>query len=161
MKRTIIIFCLISLFYFSGCSPAPDSGERINSHASLPASFGFSEMNLKVISSLINKKDGTMSILYGNEKTALRLRENVDSVMSGEQLTLLTWKQKEDDHWLGAKIPDQLLFAETVRAEHDDKGEMQVKYEKFNGSELVRDVDTLGNASRKAFLLAQRPSIMP
>jgi len=161
MKLIKSTFYVVSLLYFSACSSDTESGELVNSRASLPASFGFSEMHLKVISSLINKNEGTTSILYGNEKTVVRLREKTDSITAGEQLTLLTWKQQEDAHWLGAKIPDQLLSAETVRTDLDNKGQLRVKYEKYQGKELAKVADTLGNANRKTFLLAQRASVMP
>jgi len=102
-----------------------------------------------------------MSTLFGNENAVKRLRENVDSVSVNEQLTLITWKQREDEHWFGGKIPDQLLSAETIKTQILSSGQLTVKYEKYDGKELILNPDTLNNISRKTYILTRKASIMP
>ena len=149
------------LLLFYSCNTKPDSDQLVNNNAALPASFQFDKMDLKVINSSINKKAGTMSTLFGNGNAVKRLRENVDSVSANEQLTLITWKQREDEHWFGGKIPDQLLSAETIKTQILPSGQLTVKYEKYDGKELILNPDTLNNISRKAYILGQKASILP
>jgi hypothetical protein len=156
-----IILFLTTLLVSCKSSLNTDVDEPLNSRASLPESFQFSKMHLKVIGSSIDKNEETMSILYGNAKVVERFRTFSDSITAGEELTLLTWKQKEDGHWLGGKIPDRLRYLEKVTTARDTDGKLLMKYEKYQGSHLVRDVDTFGNRSRITFLLSQKPSIMP
>ena len=161
MKSILKLLFVGLLLLFYSCNKKSDSDQLVNSNASLPASFRFDRMNWKVINSFINKKAGTMSTLFGNENAVKRLRENADSVSVNEQLTLITWKQREDEHWFGGKIPDQLLSAETIKTQILPSGQLTVKYEKYDGKELILNPDTLNNISRKTYILARKASIMP
>jgi len=68
-------------------------------------------LDSKVITSRIDKSKGTMSILYGNEMAVAAARKG-KSYLAGSVLTLVTWKQKEDEHWYGGNVPDSLLSVE-------------------------------------------------
>jgi hypothetical protein len=54
--------------------------------------------DLHVISSYVNKNDSSMSVLFGN----------------GKYLTFVTWNQKPDEHWFGARIPGMLKSIDTM-----------------------------------------------
>jgi Haem-binding domain/Cytochrome P460 len=58
--------------------------------------------DLRLISSWVNKKDSTQSILYAKDRSA------------GSGL-IVSWKQRPDDHWFGANIPGKLLAVDTVK----------------------------------------------
>jgi len=62
----------------------------------------------KAITSKIDKSNETMSILYGNDAAVDAARRGV-AYPSGAQLTNVTWKLKEDEHWYGANVPDSLV----------------------------------------------------
>lgn len=121
---------------FSACgNQAPEAG-LINTQASLPNSLKFEEMGLKVKSSFINKKAGTMSMLYASGPG------------SGETLVLVTWKQQDDARWFGAKVPGALNTIEIVAAN---------SYRKYEGGKQVNVEDM----ARLAYILRQQPSVMP
>ena len=68
-------------------------------------------LDWKVITSRIDKSQGTMSVLYGNDLAVAAARKGKDYPLNSV-LTLVTWKQKEDDHWYGANVPDSLISVE-------------------------------------------------
>jgi len=75
----------------------PDSTDR------RPGAREFHPLDWRVITSRIDKSKGTMSILYGDTNAVTSARKGSLSDLS--TLTLVTWTQKEDEHWYGANIP--------------------------------------------------------
>lgn len=141
---------------FAACQSPTPAGQLLNADASLPASHTISGKGLKVITSFINNRQHTMATLYGN---AAALQSGTKPI-AGEELTLIAWKQKEDEHWFGAKIPGAISSLETIKILPGDNKNV-VSYQRFVGAALTADRDTLGNAGRIAFMLAQQPSVMP
>lgn len=142
----------------SSCEHATNADQLINNKASLPESFKLSEMHQKVITSLINHRDSTMSTLYGNEQAGKMLSKAVQANDTDPEFTLVTWHQQEDPHWFGALIPGDLLSVETV---HTNTAGNKSTYQKYNGKNLVKVTDTAGQSSRIRFILAQNSAIIP
>jgi len=160
MKITYILFTA-SVFTLAACNNRKPAEELLNKKAAIPTSFNFSKAGLKVITSSINKKEQTMSTLYGNDlalKTAISGSTNYPP---GENLTLVTWKQQDDDRWFGAKIPGDLLSVEVVKTISSKTGNAIVNYQRFTGKELVADTDTALQQERISYIFSQKPSIMP
>lgn len=156
MKLIVYIIAAGSIF-MAGCKGTTDPDRLINSKASLPSTFSLSELHQKVITSLINKKAGTMSILYGSEhfKNATQA-SNLN--VPGNSFILVTWQQQDDAHWFGARIPGELISAETVKIGNHNNF---VTYQKFTGRNLRLSADTTGQNERIQFILSQKPSIIP
>ncbi|HEY0174866.1 MAG TPA: cytochrome P460 family protein [Pedobacter sp.] len=144
----------------SACSGHKDSEDQINKEASLPASFNFSKMGLKVITSSINQKLATMSTIYGND-LALETAKTGKSIRPGETLAMIIWKQQEDQRWFGAKIPGKIQSLEMIRTMPDAGNGTKVVYQRFEGPQLVLKSDTTGNAESIKYIFAQQPSVMP
>lgn len=160
MKITYILFTA-SVLILSACNNRKPVEELLNKKAAIPASFNFSKAGLKVITSSINKKEQTMSTLYGNDlalKTAISGSTNYPQ---GENLTLVTWKQQDDDRWFGAKIPGDVLSIEVVKTINSGTGEITANYQRFKGKELVADTDTAHQQERISYIFSQKPSVMP
>jgi len=158
MKKLSILIVALGLLFAACQSPTP-AGQLLNADASLPAAHTISGKGLKVITSFINNRQHTMATLYGNA-AALQSLQGGTKPIAGEELTLITWKQKEDEHWFGAKIPGAISSLETIKILPGDN-KYVVSYQRFVGPALTADRDTLGNAGRIAFMLAQQPSVMP
>jgi len=143
------------------CSGPGNDHTQINQNASLPASFNFKKLGLKVITSSVNKKQGTMSTLFGNE-VALKSAssENQIKPAPNEMLALVTWKQQPDNHWFGAEIPNDISTLE-ILSTMNSKDHLSVVYEKFAGKFLERSADTTNEVLREKYMLSQRASIMP
>jgi len=160
MKITHILFAA-SVLIVSACNNSKPVEELLNKKAAIPASFNFSKAGLKVIASFINKKEQTMSTLYGNDlalKTALLGSANYPP---GENLTLVTWKQQDDDRWFGARIPGDLLSVEVIKTISSNTGNVTTNYQRFTGRELAIDTDTTHQQERISYIFSQKPSIMP
>jgi hypothetical protein len=107
--------------------------------ASLPVSLQSTQNGMHVISSSIDKSDSSMSVLFEN---------------AGESLsfTLITWDQKPDEHWFGARIPGSLRSVETIGG---------TNYKRYAGKTLQPDPDMSHKSERMKNFLGLEPSIWP
>ncbi len=127
----------------------------INQRASVPVAFHLQD--LKVIASGINKKHKTMSTLYGNSNAVNRARSG-RPVGAGEELVLITWRQKEDENWFGANIPANIASVEKVVTSGNP---MTINYQRYEGPALTLAADTSGRNHRIIAIFEQKSSIMP
>jgi hypothetical protein len=68
-----------------------------------------------VITQFIDRRASTMSTLYGNDAARRYARTNSQqNYPSGSVLCLVTWEQRDDPHWFGAKIPGGVKSVEFV-----------------------------------------------
>lgn len=147
------------MLIFTACSNNKPV-ELYNTKAALPASPEYNLDGLKVITSFVNKTKGTASTLYGND---LALKSAIDgnkTVTANEVFTLVTWKQQEDDHWFGAKIPSDVESVEVIKTIPSGNNSA-VNYEQLTGKNLEIKKDTLGQAERIKYILEQKTSVMP
>ena len=157
MKKSCYILSIIALL-ISACADhkaTPGAGQ-LNAQASLPEGFAFSKMGLKVITSTINKKSGTMSTLYGNDSAKVTAQAGNAKCLPAAVFVLVTWKQQPDKRWIGGNIPGKLVSVETL------KGQKQGTdlYERFKGADLKADLDTTGQNERIDYILGLKASIM-
>ena len=158
MKSSAYILLASIVVLLAACTNSNSNTRLVNDDASLPTSFNFSKQGLKVITSFINKKQGTMATLYGNDVALQAAKLGSSTTTTGETFALVTWKQKADDHWFGAKIPSNLQSVEYVKTRPSGN---TVSYQKFEGKTLVLSTDTLHNQERIKYILSQKASIFP
>ncbi|WDF57266.1 hypothetical protein [Mucilaginibacter sp. KACC 22063] len=158
--KSIFKIIVAAIAVFSSCKPAPNADELINQKASLPDHFKLSELHQKVITSFINNRNHTTSILYGNEKALSSASSDKLNELPGESFTLVTWKQQDDAHWFGARIPGDLISAERLDLT-DSNSRISYNYQRFSGKDLVKLADTTENSERIKFILNQKASIIP
>jgi hypothetical protein len=160
MKNSLQIIGVFFFLLACSCGSNDKLPNNINTKASIPDSFKFSPAGLKVITSFINRKAGTMSTLYGNP-LALKAATGLNKALEGgEAFTLVTWKQQPDEHWFGASIPGELETVEVLKTISDGSA-IAINYERYEGRALARNPDTLRNNERIKFILGQQPSVMP
>ncbi|MHA4809744.1 cytochrome P460 family protein [Flavitalea flava] len=69
----------------------------------------------KVINTSVNKRDQTMSTLYGNDLAVSAARAGTTvAYPPGSVLSLVTWFQKADKHYFGANIPAAIKSIEEI-----------------------------------------------
>jgi hypothetical protein len=74
-------------------------------------------------------------------------------------LALVTWKQRDDPHWFGGRIPDLPLSVEFVQVAAP--GQVS-QYRRFAGPRLDEDLSTAGIAKQRTdFILGLRPAPLP
>lgn len=156
--KYIYIIAIISTILSCG-NKVKDSG-LVNGQASLPTSFNFESLGLKAIASFINKKSGKMSTMYANEMGAQYVISDLKNHVPGEVIVLITWEQKNDDRWFGAKVPGELMMLEVVKTAILNN-KITINYEKHLGEKLIKVPDSTQQQSRIKFILNQKPSVMP
>ncbi len=160
MKHLTLMLCAIFWIMLLACTSKTNDRNNLNTQASFPDSAKFNVDGLKVITTFINRKSGTMSTLYGNP---LALENTIDSnekIADGEMFALVTWKEQPDTHWFGANIPGDLETVEVLTTS-SDAGTLKMNYQRYEGKAMIPLSDTLNRAERIRFILSQNPSIMP
>lgn len=152
---------LLSTFLLNmfGCAGAETKIlATINQSASLVSQLPANPLQWKIITSAINKADSTMSTLYGNDPAVSYARANSrHNYPTGSVLSLVTWTQREDDRWFGAKIPDQVKSVEFVFVDAAGDGRQSYSYQEYEGRPLTMVSEQKGFTpnDRTAYLLAQ------
>lgn len=168
MKPILNGICLLawilSLSMF-GCSGAETKiSATINQGASLFGPLPANPLQWKIITSTIDKADSTMSTLYGNDPAVRYARANSQhSYPTGSVLSLVTWTQREDDRWFGAKTPDRVKSVEFVFVDAAADGRQSYSYREYEGAPLTMVFEQKGFTpnDRAVYLLSQRAAVMP
>ena len=138
--------------------------EIVNNAAALPAKLPSQPLEWSAITMYVDPANHTMATLYGNE-TALRsltLRSTdaatTPSYTPGAVLALVTWIQRDDPHWFGARIPDTPQSIEFVEV----GPESGKHYRPFAGAEFApATVETTTQTARMKFILGLSPVRLP
>ncbi|MGB8539603.1 MAG: cytochrome P460 family protein [Acidobacteriaceae bacterium] len=110
------------------------------------------------ITMYVDPKNHTMATLYGNDEAmdAVEAHRAAPAYPGGAVLALVTWTQREDPHWFGARIPDRPLSVEFVEAGS------QPHYRRFSGTALEEDERaTKIGGERASFMLGLPPAPLP
>jgi hypothetical protein len=166
MGRTYFFAAALAVVVLcAGCSgQGPKVAERLNQEASLRGALPENPLAWKVITSEIDQKNATMSTLYGNDIAVRYARGNAGpNYPEGSKLALVTWTQREDEHWFGAKIPSQAQSVEFVFVQGGGKNHPAYSCERYSGTPLVKESAPQDSTSneRAAHLLSQRAAVMP
>jgi hypothetical protein len=158
MKLRLSIVGLV-LLGLAGCSSEvnPRVATRLNVDAALPGGVP-NPMSGKVITSWIDRTNGTMSSLFGNDVAMAHARTNDKfNYPAGSVLSVITWQQQEDPRWFGGSIPAQPKSMEIVTI-----GGAYL-YQRYEGSPLKKVAEESGAVpgERAAYVLSQRAAVMP
>jgi hypothetical protein len=145
-----------------GCSDEtnPRVVTRLNDEAALVGELPTNPLRGKLITSWVNKKDTTMSTMFGNDVAVQYARRNAEmQYPAGSVLSVVTWSQQEDPRWFGGSIPQRAKTVEFVTV----TGPGAYSYERYEGSPLKKVASGEGAEpkGRAAYLLAQRAAVMP
>jgi hypothetical protein len=84
-----------------------------NVQAALPAGLPYPVLEWKAITTSVDRGDETMATLFGNDAAVSAARAGV-AYPAGAVLGLVTWREREDPHWFGARIPGEVVSVEFV-----------------------------------------------
>jgi hypothetical protein len=93
--------------------PVADTLSLYDQAASLPDTVASHPLTGAVITSFVNRKEGTMSTLYGNA-AAVESARSGHFYSTGAVVSLVTWSQREDPHWFGGRIPNEVRSIEVI-----------------------------------------------
>lgn len=143
------------------------AGEEVvnNRAASLPANLPYQPLSWSAITMYVDPARHTTSTLYGNEAAVAAVRAWKGSAGETSQrvnypansvLALITWQQRDDPHWFGARIPDTPLSVEFVEVG------ASTSYRKFEGAGLAEvQVPSASAATRTSFMTGLAPVQLP
>jgi len=115
-----------------GCKSAkvPTAEDLFNDEAKVgrvsPADYGWVPLTVSV-----DRRAGTTSTLFGNPEAVKDVR-NGQQYEENAALKLVTWRQREDPHWFGGRIPGEVLSEEVVWYGYGGRG-----YSRLVGNPLV------------------------
>lgn len=146
--------------------------EVVNNNAALPASLPYQPLNWGAITwgaitMFVDPRTRTTATLYGNDvamqavqatRTTSADPAKSPSYPAGAVLTLVTWAQRDDPHWFGARIPDQPQSVEFVQVGNNGQ---QNAYRRFAGTGLGEDLSFAATAQRASFVLNLLPAQLP
>jgi Cytochrome P460/Haem-binding domain len=149
-------------------------GEEVvnNRAAALPGSLPFQPLEWSAITMYVDRKAHTTATLYGNDAAMQAVQAagasgaapGVSPVVSpaypeGAVLALVTWAQRDDPHWFGARIPDVPQSVEFVQVTAAGTAS---SYRSFAGPGLAENHPTASMmAQRSSFIAGLAPARLP
>jgi hypothetical protein len=104
----------VMLVMLCGCGPKKIAdADLYNVQAAVGAGLPYPVMEWKAITAVVDRGQGTAATLFGNDAAVSAARAGV-AYPSGAVLGLVTWRQREDPHWFGARIPGEVVSVEFV-----------------------------------------------
>jgi mono/diheme cytochrome c family protein len=151
-------------------TPARISGEEVvnNRAAALPSNLPYQPLGWNAITMYVDPRNRTTAVLFGNEPAMQAVHARAtdqDSNLkapaygAGAVLSLVTWAQRDDPHWFGARIPDLPQSVEFVQV--DASGRID-GYRRFSGNGLTENhppMDT--RMQRTRLILDLTPARLP
>jgi hypothetical protein len=130
-----------------------------NNAADLPASLPYQPLAWSAITLYVDPATRTTATLYGNEAAmgAVKNRGETPAYPAGSVLALVTWGQREDPHWFGARIPDKPLTVEFVQF---TAAGSQSSYRRFTGEAWSEDRPA-DSGRRMGFIQSLTPVQLP
>lgn len=163
MRRSTTLLLAITISCgLTGCDSRTPEPSSTNRHATLEGKLPYNPLAWRAITAWTNQRKGTMSTLYGNDAAIAHARSgSTDPYPQGSVLAVVTWEQREDPHWFGARIPSQPQSVEFVTI--SSAGDRQPVYARYQGSPLaqVQEMDAQTVQKSVAFILSERAAIMP
>jgi hypothetical protein len=168
MRASTTGICLLSgalVVCSAGCArQGARTTATLNQGAALVGELPINPLGWRVISSVVDPGNGTMSTLYGNDVSVGYARTHSQhDYPAGSVLALVTWTQMEDSRWFGAKIPGHVVSVEFVTVGAAENGGSRYTYEAYAGNPLKQAPNQQFGAppERIAYLLSSRAAVMP
>jgi|HubBroStandDraft_1064217.scaffolds.fasta_scaffold23132_2 hypothetical protein len=149
------------------------NGEEVvnNRAAALTATLPYQPLAWNAITMYVDPKTQTTATLYGNDAAMHAVQARgaasaapdvfpgvVSKYPPGAVLALVTWAQRDDPHWFGARIPDAPQSVEFVQVAAAGQTS---SYRRFAGTGLTEDASSSAAAERTNLLLGLAPARLP
>src|SRR6185312_16571644 len=151
MKKLIaVVACLLIV----GCKSAkvPTAEDLFNDEAKV-RQLGHGDFGWVPLTVSADRGAGTTSMLFGNAEAVKDARSG-EPYKEGAALKLVTWKQREDPHWFGGRIPGAVMSVEGVLLQSGSWS-----YGRVAGSPLVKITEN--DAARQAAIVGMKVAQLP
>jgi mono/diheme cytochrome c family protein len=134
--------------------------EVVNSRAAaLPAGLPYQPLSWGAITMYVDPQRRATAMLYGNNEAMQAVRAHATQYPAGAVLALVTWAQRDDPHWFGARIPDAPLAVEFVQIASTGQDGV---YRRFAGAGLAEEHPAAKDSEqRMRFVEALAPARLP
>ena len=135
-----------------------------NRAAALPDNLPYQSLGWRAITMYVDPNTRTTATLYGDDGAVRAVQARVASTSppaypEGAVLALVTWSQRDDPHWFGARIPDAPVSVEFVQV---GKLGQAHGYRRFAGTGLIEDrAPAETSVARTHFVLGLLPAQLP
>ena len=163
MKASCLRFIATTLV-LSGCSvPNTKVHTHLNVDAALTGDLPSDPLKWRIITSGVNVQDSMMFTAFGNNAAIEYARSHGPlRYPVGSVLSVVTWKQQEDNRWFGGKIPAQLVSVEFVEVRRASDGTPLFDYRSYKGYPLKKiESDESRVNERTAYIASLRAAVMP
>jgi hypothetical protein len=137
-------------------SPANVPGTEILNNAAfrLPGGLESNPLDWIPVTIYSDPQKNTISVLFADKNA---IGDNVRSAAGASELALVTWAERDDPHWFGARMADAVLSVEIVRP--GANGELE--YQKFGGAANAGPNANVVTTSRAQFIANLNPAHNP
>ena len=141
-----------------------------NGDAALPDDLPYPVFQWKVITSWVDKTNGMMSTLFGNDSAVSHARTSSNTPYpAGAVLAVVTWREQEDKHWFGGRIPGKVQSVEFITSNAPANNLPSYSYQKYEGDPLKKtttaestDMQASSDALiRLGSIVAERAAALP
>ena len=140
--------------YTEPLSTASVSGQEVlnDAAANLPKDLPFDPLAGKPVSLYIDPRAHTISVLFASDTLAFATPA---MPANSSEFALVTWTERDDPHWFGARIADQIVAVEVVRSSPG----VPPEYRRYAGAAAVAPIQT--PADRAQLIAGLRPVPLP
>lgn len=154
-----------SVYTLPMTSASAHGDEVVNNRAAaLPATLPWQPLEWRPITLYVDPQNHSLAILFGNELASGKVEPRTPLPQApvypaGAVLALVTWAERDDPHWFGARIPDIPRSVEFVQVADSPQASL---YRRFAGVGLGEDDANESSApGRVKFILALAPAQLP
>jgi hypothetical protein len=147
------------LAMLAGCRQRkPAEPDVLNVEAKMPSGLPAAALDWRMITSGVDRDRQTMTMLTGNDPAVKYAGTGM--YPEGSELALVTWLERDDPHWFGARIPGTFVSLETVEVKQGADGKPMAEYHRYEGNP-AHEVLAADAESRKIHMLGMTASEMP
>lgn len=163
MTFTRFVLAGLSIVSLSACGHAGTIDTHPGGAIALRGVLPYDPFEWPVIASFVDPGQETMATLFGNEVAMHAARSNDwTTYPAGSVLSLVTWRQRDDPDWFGARVPDVVQSVEFVELRAEGGNSPTTTYARFSNPSLEPSPISSGEQqARIHYLLTQRASSMP
>ena len=163
MTFTQFVLAGVSIVSLSACDHAGAIDRLPDSAASLRGVLPYDPFEWPVIATFVDPGQETMATLVGNAIAVRAARSNDGPTYPvGSVLSLVTWRQRDDPDWFGARVPEVVQSVEFVELRAEGGNSPTATYAGFSSPSL--DPSSISSGQKQTrihYLLTQRASRMP
>ncbi len=112
--RLRVVGCALMLAVVCGCNGKKIADTDLyNVQAGLPLGLPYPVLEWRGITTVVDRGSEMTSTLFGNDAAVAAARAGT-AYPAGAVLGLVTWREREDPHWFGARIPGAVVSVEFV-----------------------------------------------